>query len=64
MDRQVTDPVLRAKQIEAIERWLDSKRTTLWVNWIITSKEGKRAAAQFVLDVCEDVGPLLRGVTP
>ena len=34
-------------QINEIEQWLGTKGSTLWADWIVTSPDGRRQAAEW-----------------
>lgn len=45
----------REEALQRIEQYLLDKKVTLWQSWDLHQKERRRQAAEFILDLVEDV---------
>ena len=45
----------REKILDDIEQYLLNKKVTLWQSWDIHNEERRRQAAEFILDLVDDV---------
>jgi hypothetical protein len=45
----------REKILDNIEQYLLNKKVTLWQSWDIHNEERRRQAAEFILDLVDDV---------